>query len=577
MKGKQWLALILVLVLSLTVLASCSSDSPSDASSSEPEPSNSESSGEEESSGGETPQVPEGDNVNGSINQQSYPIVDEKVTLSMWYPMAGSMGELSDFNEGEFWKWYEEKTNIHIDFIVPAANTEKDAFNLLFVSDDMPDMLYTQPGDSSTAHNYRGGEDKAIEDGYFIDMNEYLEYSPNYVSWINNQVDTGYQRAIYTDTGRLYGMWALRLPMDYEIGVMAELGVSIRQDFLDAVGMDIPTTYDEWYDVLVAFRDELGIEAPFYTDKYGIDYTGEFMAGFGTAPYFYQVDGTIKYGPMDDEYKEYLTMLNQWYDEGLLDQDFPTRANTAYSPDAEMMLNDKVGACIDWATRLSDTYISRGATNEDFYLVAAPQPTKGDGTVPKFHTVTGHSLIHGACVVFSAESDYIEEAIRWNDGFYAEDVYLNANYGLEDQEGVVWYAAEDGHRIGDYDFRYANPNGLSSATVLVQYWTKNPPVRVEAAQIEQADDNKQSAYVTWSQYDAEWVIPRRTTMTADESTTYSSIYTDIETYVQECTVKFITGSMSLDTYDAFRDTLRQMGIEEAISYRQAALDRYNQR
>lgn len=514
--------------------------------------------------------APASDIVNGRTNQQSYPLTEEKVTLRFWYPMAGSMGELADFNDGAFWKWYEEKTNIHIDFIVPAAGTEKDAFNLLFASDNMPDMVYTTP----LSQAYRGGEDKAISDGYFVDMTAYMEHAPNYNSWLTNNETV--RKAVYSDTGKLYGLWGIWQPMN-ENGVMPELGVSIRKDLLEKVNMDMPATYDEWHDVLTAFKTQLNIEVPLYTSKYGIDVTGDFMGGYGTAPYFYQTDGTVKYGPLDNAYKDYLTMLNQWYKEGLLDQDFPTRNSTGYSPDDEVNLNDKVGAFIDWATRLSDTYLSRGAVNQEYYLVAVEQPVRGDGTIPHYRSVTGDNQLMGACTHVSADSRYIEEAIRWNDGFYAEDVYLNANYGTEAQKDIVWFEADDGHRIGDYDFRYANPDGLSSATVLVKYWTKNPLIRVEAAQIEQADENKQSAYKTWSKYEADWFIPERITMTSEESTAYSSLYTDIETYVQECNVKFITGSMPLDSYDSYRDTLREMGIEEAISLKQAALDRFNSR
>jgi putative aldouronate transport system substrate-binding protein len=514
-------------------------------------------------------------NVNGLINEQSYPIVDSKISLDFWYPMAGSMGELTDFNEAEFFQWYEEKTKIHINFIVPPANSERDAFNLLFASDNMPDMIYSTPNAVSAAQAYRGGEDKAIEDGYFINMAEYLQFAPNYVSWIVNGQETGLSKAVYTDKGNLYGLWGIWEPMNRT--VMPELGIAVRKDFLDKVNKQIPTTYDEWYSVLTAFRDQLKIEAPFYTSKFGIDATGEFMAGYGTAPYFYQVDGKVKYGPLDDAYRDYLTMLNKWYNEGLLDRDFPTRASIGYSADNDMMLNDRVGSLIDWATRLSETYVSRGASNRDFYLVAAPQPKKTGGQDPRFRSVTGGDQLHEACIQISTDSKYIEQAIRWVDGFYAKDVYLNANYGLDSQKGVVWQEAPDGHRIGDYDFRYANPNKMSSATVLVKYWVKNPPLRVEAAQIEQADANKQSAYRTWASFDADWVISGRTTMTADESTKYSSIYTDIETYVQECNVKFITGSMSLSTYDSYRDTLRRMNIEEAVALRQAALDRFLKR
>ncbi len=69
----------------------------------------------------------------------------------------------------------------------------------------------------------------------------------------------------------------------------------------------------------------------------------------------------------------------------------------------------------------------------------------------------------------------------------------------------------------------------------------------------------------------------RLTMTTEEGQTYASMYTDIETYVQECNVKFIMGQMSLDEYDSYRDTLKSMGIEQCIEIQQTALDRYNAR
>ena len=67
------------------------------------------------------------------------------------------------------------------------------------------------------------------------------------------------------------------------------------------------------------------------------------------------------------------------------------------------------------------------------------------------------------------------------------------------------------------------------------------------------------------------------TMTTEENTEYAQYYTDLLTYVQENNVKFINGQRSLDEYDAYRDTLKSMGIEKCIALQQAALDRYNKR
>ena len=577
MKTRKFLALLLTCLMASSALAACNSGNTGSSSGTE---SSGATSSEAESSGEESGSTTAGltsDVVNGETNQQTYPLTEETVTLTYWYPNAGSMAELADFNDSYFFKWYEELTNVHIDFIVPAAGSEAEAFQLLFASDSMPDMVYSYP--NQTTYSYRAGQDKAIEDGYFIDIAEYLDYAPNYLSWLANNDDL--RKASYSDTGKLYGMWGVWSGMDSE-HTYADYGLAIRQDFLDKVGMEVPTTYSEWEAVLTAFKDELGIQAPLYTSKFGID-MGEMMAGYDTAPYWYQRDGVIQYGPMDDGYRDYLVMMHDWYEKGLLDPDFATRSSSGVTADNDMILNDKVGALTDYGTRLGDTYVSRGATNTDFNLVGAPQPTKDpdDPTYvePAYRDNTYTMMVSGVCNSVSAESDNIELAVRWLDGFYAEEIALNANYGTEEYEGTVWHNDDTTStgRIIDYDYRYSNPDGKSSGMILVEYSAKNPPVRYEGMQVECSPQVKKDGYEIWKLYEPVNAVPTRITPTSEEGTEFASLYTDIETYVQECNVKFIMGQMSLDDYDSYRDTLTQMGIDRCIELRQAALDRYNAR
>ena len=577
MKTRKFLALLLTCMIASSALAACNSGSTGSSSGTE---SSGATSSEAESSGEESGSTTAGltsDVVNGETNQQTYPLAEETVTLTYWYPNAGSMAELADFNDSYFFKWYEELTNVHIDFIVPAAGSEAEAFQLLFASDSMPDMVYSYP--NQTTYSYRAGQDKAIEDGYFIDIAEYLDYAPNYLSWLANNDDL--RKASYSDTGKLYGMWGVWSGMDSE-HTYADYGLAIRQDFLDKVGMEVPTTYSEWEAVLTAFKDELGIQAPLYTSKFGID-QGEMMAGYDTAPYWYQRDGVIQYGPMDDGYRDYLVMMHDWYEKGLLDPDFATRSSSGVTADNDMILNDKVGALTDYGTRLGDTYVSRGATNTDFNLVGAPQPTKDpdDPTYvePAYRDNTYTMMVSGVCNSVSADSENIELAVRWLDGFYAEEIALNANYGTEEYEGTVWHNDDTTStgRIIDYDYRYSNPDGKSSGMILVEYSAKNPPVRYEGMQVECSPQVKKDGYEIWKLYEPVNAVPTRITPTSEEGTEFASLYTDIETYVQECNVKFIMGQMSLDDYDSYRDTLTQMGIDRCIELRQAALDRYNAR
>ena len=46
-----------------------------------------------------------------------------------------------------------------------------------------------------------------------------------------------------------------------------------------------------------------------------------FTSAFGVGSGMYLDGDTIKYGPLEEGYKEYLQMMSQWYSEGLLYQD----------------------------------------------------------------------------------------------------------------------------------------------------------------------------------------------------------------------------------------------------------------
>ena len=50
--------------------------------------------------------------------------------------------------------------------------------------------------------------------------------------------------------------------------------------------------------------------------------------------------------------------------------------------------------------------------------------------------------------------------------------------------------------------------------------------------------------------------------------------TDINTYVDEMTLKFITGTASLDDYDAYLEQLKKMGMEEAIEITQTQYEAF---
>ncbi|GMK37457.1 hypothetical protein PCCS19_05110 [Paenibacillus sp. CCS19] len=63
----------------------------------------------------------------------------------------------------------------------------------------------------------------------------------------------------------------------------------------------------------------------------------------------------------------------------------------------------------------------------------------------------------------------------------------------------------------------------------------------------------------------------------EDSSRYASIMTDVNTYKDEMILKFIMGAEPLDKFDRFVETLKGLGIDEAIQIQQSALERYNNR
>ncbi|MGI6577768.1 MAG: hypothetical protein ACOX1Q_07065 [Eubacteriales bacterium] len=99
------------------------------------------------------------------------------------------------------------------------------------------------------------------------------------------------------------------------------------------------------------------------------------LAGFNLINGFFAKDGEVKFGPYEPELLDYLTMVNKWYSEGLIDPDFASYAGFAYfSETPARMLNNEMMAFRSFWTMID----VHGMSSEDpnFQLVAVPAPCK---------------------------------------------------------------------------------------------------------------------------------------------------------------------------------------------------------
>ena len=494
----------------------------------------------------------------------TYPVA-EGGTLSYWMELnANVAANYTSLNDTEFGKKLQENTGITIEFQHPAVGQVAEQFNLLLSKSTLPDII------EYSWLTYAGGPQKAIEDGVIIPLNDVIDnYCPNLKAYLEANPDV--DRMIKTDDGAYYCFPFIRGGEKLKTST----GLMVRGDWLEELGMEVPKTMDEWYEVLTAFKEKKGAAAPF-TYQYsslGLTDNNPFAYAYGAPRSFYiGDDGKVHYGAIEDGYREYLKTMNKWMSEGLLDVDLATLTGDQV---AAKVTNGTAGASFGWCGSNLGTWTSAGkATTESFSLVPAPYPTLESGAKPEFGQKDNAYVNMGGAVITTSCKD-VELAARLLDYAYSEEGHMLFNFGIEG----VSYTMENGKPVYT-DLLLKNPD-LSITHAMAGYIRANyngPFVQDEAyASQYYTLDAQKEAIVLWSDTNAGSHILPPVTPTVDESKEQAQIMNEINTYRDEMTMKFILGNKSFDEWDDYVKTIEGMNIDRVLEIQNAALERYEAR
>lgn len=480
-------------------------------------------------------------------------LTDEPVTLTWFFPNNASYSmQVTDLNDVLFFQEMERITGVHIEWMLPPVDQEKEQYNLMINSGDLPDIVTHE-----TSFTYPGGADKAIADGAYLRLNELIEeYAPNYGALIASTPDFASQSK--TDEGNIWGF-----SMVEEVRQGAWLGMVVRQDWLDKLGMETPVTFDDWHEMLTRFKDELGASAPMLLENDGTWSDEALIAGFGVGQRFYQVDGVAKYGPIEEGYRDYVDTMRQWYSEGLIDADFSTRTG---DEQGQLISTNQTGAYREGFYMLAAR--KQVAEDPDFRLVAVATPVLNEGDT--VHLRQSNNYVRGYETAITSACKNPELAAQYLDFIYSEEGYMLSNYGVE---GITYTLDENGDPQWT-DLIVDNPDGKGINDAIHYYCLHHGPMnRVWNRDAPGYTDDENACADIWDTADDLWVMPVLT-LTADEGTTFANLMADIDSYVNEMTVKFIMGMTDMSEYDAFVSQIKAMNIDQAIALQQAALDRY---
>ena len=470
------------------------------------------------------------------------------------------------WQELETLAYIEELTGVHMEYEAVSSESRSTNFSVLLAADDLRDLM-----DQAT-YFYTGDAFSMIEDEWFINFYDYRDYMPNYLYelYATNDIDVlKYGRLDDTTWPAIYGI--NRDPM-------AAIGYMLRQDWMDDLGLgkaiDVKTL-DDWHNVLTAFKNN-GMQWPLAIYK-----TVDICGGFGMfdtsvsvsdagLPAAKAIDGVIHYSLTTQDDLDAVTLLSQWYAEGLIDPNYATYTdNTAMS---NPITTDVLG-CVAFTPSEVAAWEASGQ-DPDTTWMPTPYVKKTEDQMFKY----GHkmSYFHMGAASISAKCDNIPLVCTWLDWKWSPEGSLVDNWGVE---GLTYYIDENGNRMLS-DFVLNHPEGLGSAWVMVLYTNdglRQPCLNMHLKNyaypggeifLEMFSAWKVEGYV------GEYDIPTGIRYTTEQSEILNQYSNDIGTYIAENWFAFLDGSKPLSMWDAYVADIYALGLQNCIDVVQEAYDDY---
>lgn len=475
--------------------------------------------------------------------------------ITYWCGLTGNaMQTVTNLGETPFAQELMKRLGVEIEYQHPAQGQAGEKFNIMVAMGNLPDII-----EHSWNSGYPGGFPKAIADG-IVQPLDLEKDAPNLAKIA--KADPTVDRLLKTDDGQYYGFPFIRGD-EY---LLTSAGPIIRADWLKELGLETPETIDEWTTMLRAFKEK-GIKNPLSLAASSIEGFGLFVGAYGMADGLYIDNGTIKYGPAEDGYKDFLTQMNAWYSEGLLDPDYASIDGATVRSN---ILNGVSGATAGSCGSGIGRWLA-AATTEGYDLVGAKYPVLKKGDKPQF----GHYSLPVTATVAAITKDAKDKALcaKVLDYGYGEEGAMLFNFGIEGES----YNMVDGYPTYT-EIITANPDGLSMADALARYTVaySEGSFLQDKRYMEQyaALPQQKEALTNWVYTDMKDHVLPTLDLTEEERDALGNTIEAVKTYKSEMEAKFIMGVVELDKFEEYQKELEKRGLADYLKYYQAAYERY---
>ena len=492
------------------------------------------------------------------------------VTLTIWMPLDSSMTEFIETNSDlKVIQNFEEMLNVNLEFVHPSVGAEQEGFSTMLASGEYPDMIF----EGYVENYYAGGLAMAYEDGLVYDYTELVspETTPNYWAYVMD--DPYLAKNAVDDFGR-------NVHLGSQVSGSEEIctcmwGLMIRQDLLDEAGLETPVTIDDWTNMLRTFK-EMGVKYPLLLNKSGYWLSrNAFSSAWNIDAKNFNLteDGEVVYGPATPEYKEYLSTIAMWYQEGLINPDFATDTQ---SDTWAMLASDEGGCVADHTYMYATNYhtVLDVDNHPEEALVAAQMPKLNADDPLTRVMVTNRGF--GKQKYICESSEHKEECVALLDALYYPEIEFMFSNGIE---GIGYNLNEYGYPVitnVEYDENASVEDKRSMR--LYNFETESDSDLEYITTSKYCYGPQPDTCILYSQcgYDLLW--PKGASFTAEEAEVIADYRTDVETYRDEMMMKLITGTADIETeFDDYVAKLNELGLQELQEVYEASYARFVER
>ena len=513
------------------------------------------------------------DSANVSPKGQ-FPIVKSGIKLTVATPVNA---KVENIDTNELTKWIESTSGIDLVFTQLSPNDAQTQINLMFTSKQLPDLVWGYGFSYAALSDY-------VDGGYVAPLDdEIAAYGQNYQAFLD-KVSVKNAEAYVKIDGKVYAV-----PTCTELITNIYAGYTFRYQgaWLDKLKLKEPTTLDEFYAMLVAFRDQdpngngKKDEIPMagYKDaNQTLRYIGNCFQ-YTDASNFQKVNnGKISFVANNDKFKQTIQYLKKLVDEKLYDPaSFTQDAASLKTTNSQADTLVGVDANGNMISSVFDSTLERYHTMQPLGALKGPDGYQSTPIQPV--AINRAMIMTTACKAPGA-------AYRLMDMMLSEEAAVRTRIGVK---GKQWDTADQGvpGRDGAQSlYKLLTPQEWIQAKTNVIWDVESicySNVMNHVSAVKDSSGYYEVGYYAGLKCQSslmKTVTNEHLTsliMSGEQSKKYEDLKTLITTYVNQNATLFILGDRPMSEWDAYVAEFKKMGVDEYVKLAQDAYDAMNKK